>query len=271
MVLLTFLLKRLNLLPKTNNILLYNDFSSVSYKSLPLLKSNTKGFTRANGRNNSGKITCYHKGGGHKRVYRIINFFNQNYDINGIITSIEYDPNRSCFVASLFDYNHQKFFYTIAYNNCSIGDIVKSGSNAELYQGHILSLKEIPEGTFISNISNNTSNVRKYCRAAGTYAVISEKTKSYCHIKLPSGENKKISLQNYATIGSVSIKPHNLFFNKKAGRSRWLNIRPTVRGVAMNPIDHPHGGGEGKKSGKNYTPWGKRSYSIKRFTKNNLK
>lgn len=260
MVILTSIVKHLNLLPENNNVLFSKKFSSVSYRLLPLLKSSTKGFTRSNGRNNSGKITCYHKGGGHKRVYRIINFLNQSYDINGIITSIEYDPNRSCFIASLFDYNHQKFFYTIAYSNCSIGDIVKSGASAELYQGHVLSLKDVPEGTFVSN-------VRKYCRAAGAYAVISEKTKSYCNILLPSGENKKISLQNYATIGSVSIKQHPLFFNKKAGRSRWLNIRPTVRGVAMNPIDHPHGGGEGKKSGKSYTPWGKRSYSMKKNIK----
>ena len=246
---------------------LYKHFSVFSYKTLPLLKSSTKGFVKSNGKNNTGKITCYHKGGGHKRSYRIIKLLNQKYDISGIITSIEYDPNRSCFISSLFDSNWQRFFYTIACSNCSIGDIVKSGSNAELYIGHVLNLTDIPEGTFVCNISNNSFDVKKYSRSAGTYAILSEKTKTHCNIKLPSGKNKKLSLQGRATIGSVSTRSSSSLFSKKAGRSRWLSIRPTVRGVAMNPIDHPHGGGEGKKSGKKYTPWGKQTSLKKKSLK----
>lgn len=246
---------------------LHRYFSVFSYETLPLLKSSTKGFVRSNGRNNTGKVTCYHKGGGHKRSYRMIKPLNQKYNISGIVTSIEYDPNRSCFISSLFDFNCQRFFYTIAYSNCSIGDIVKSGSNAELYVGHVLNLTDIPEGTFVCNISNNSFNVTKYSKSAGTYAILSEKTKTHCNIKLPSGENKKFSLQNHATIGSVSTRTSSLLFSKKAGRTRWLNIRPTVRGVAMNPIDHPHGGGEGKKSGKKYTPWGQKNFLKKSFLK----
>ena len=248
---------------------LYKTFCVFSYKTLPLLKSGNKGFVKSNGKNNTGKITCYHKGGGHKRSYRMINVLNQKYDTNGIITSIEYDPNRSCFVSSLFDFNRQKFFYVITHSNCSIGDIVRSGANAELYIGHILNLTDIPEGTVVCNISNSSSDVKKYSRSGGTYATISEKTKTYCNVKLPSGKNKKLSLQGSATIGSVSIRPSSLLFTNKAGRSRWLNIRPTVRGVAMNPVDHPHGGGEGKKSGRKYTPWGKQT-SLKRINKKEI-
>jgi large subunit ribosomal protein L2 len=247
---------------------LYKTFSVFSYKTLPLLKSSVRGFVKSNGKNNTGKITCYHKGGGHKRSYRMIKVLNQKYDdTNGIITSIEYDPNRSCFVSSLFDFNCQKFFYAIAYSNCSIGDIVRSGSNAELYIGHVLNLTDIPEGTFVCNISDSSFDVKKYSRSAGTYATISEKTKTHCNVKLPSGNNKKLPLQSSATIGSVSTRPSSLLFSNKAGRSRWLNIRPTVRGVAMNPVDHPHGGGEGKKSGKKYTPWGKQTSPKKIYKK----
>jgi large subunit ribosomal protein L2 len=245
----------------------YKHFSVFSYKALPLLKSSTKGFIKSNGKNNTGKITCYHKGGGHKRSYRDIKLLYQKYDINGIITSIEYDPNRSCFISSLFDSNRREFFYTIACSNCSIGDIVKSGSNAELYIGHVLNLVDIPEGTFVCNIASSSFDAKKYSRSAGTYAILSEKTKTHCNIKLPSGKNKRLLLQGRATIGSVSTRSSCLLFSKKAGQSRWLGIRPTVRGVAMNPIDHPHGGGEGKKSGKKYTPWGKQTSLKKRSSK----
>lgn len=242
-------------------------FSTFSYKVLPLLKSSIKGFVKSNGKNNTGKITCYHKGGGHKRSYRMIKVLNQMYDINGIITSIEYDPNRSSFVSSIFDYNHQKFFYAIAYSNCAIGDIVKVGSSAGLYLGHVLKLTDIPEGTFVCNISDNSFYEKKYSRSAGTRATLLEKTKTHCSIILPSGRYKRLSLQGSATIGSISTRPRSLLFSNKAGRSRWLNRRPTVRGVAMNPIDHPHGGGEGKKSGKKYTPWGKQTFPKKIYRK----
>jgi len=226
-------------------------------KKSPLLKSNTKGFVKSNGRNNTGKVTCYHKGGGHKRLYRNLDTMNHKSSLKGVVMSIEYDPNRSCFISSLFNYDDRKFYYIPTYANCSIGDIVKSGFGAELYTGHTLKLIDIPEGTIVSNLTNNLCSERIYSRSAGTSIFILEKTKSFCHVKLPSGISKKISLQNCATIGSVSVKSPSVFLSNKAGRSRWLNNRPTVRGVAMNPIDHPHGGGEGKKSGRKYTPWGK--------------
>jgi large subunit ribosomal protein L2 len=233
---------------------LHRKLAVFSSKTYPLLKTSVTGFIKSNGRNNTGKITCHHKGGGHKRSYRVLTKFN---DLNGIVTSIEYDPNRSSFVSSMFDLNQHRFFYTLAYSNCSIGDVVKSGSNAELYLGHTLTLAEIPEGTFVYDISDNFFSEGFYSKAAGTYSILLKKTKTHCTLKLPSGTHKEILLGSVASIGIVSIRHTSTFLNKKAGRSRWLNIRPTVRGVAMNPLDHPHGGGEGKKSGRKYTPWGK--------------
>lgn len=233
---------------------LHKNSTAFSFKTLPILKSNVTGFVKSNGRNNTGKITCYHKGGGHKRSYRNLSCLN---NINGIVTSIEYDPNRSGFIISLFDFKRHKFLYMLAYFDCSIGDIIKSGPNAELYAGHVLKIADIPEGTTVYNVSNSFSSTGLYSKAAGTYSILLEKTKTHCTIKLPSGKQKKVLLENIATVGIVSTRPTSILFSKKAGRSRWLNIRPTVRGVAMNPIDHPHGGGEGRKSGKKYTPWGK--------------
>jgi large subunit ribosomal protein L2 len=224
------------------------------HRMLPLLKTDVIGFVRSNGRNHTGGITCYHKGGGHKKSYRILNSLSNV--VNAIIVSVEYDPNRTCLVICLFDFSSQKFFYMPACSNSSIGDIVKTGFNAELHQGHVLELIHIPEGTLVCNIFDRSS-FPLYCKSAGTFSVLLEKMKTYCVIKLPSGEYKKLRSENQATIGIVSKRPFNCFLSKKAGRSRWLNKRPTVRGVAMNPVDHPHGGGEGKKSGKKYTPWGK--------------
>lgn len=221
-----------------------------------LLKSKIKGLKNSSGRNNTGKITTFHKGGGHKQNYRIISFKLTNNSV-GIVTSIEYDPNRSAHIASVYNFLKKNYYYTIAPKYLTIGNIIKTGPNAEIQIGHSLPLSKIPEGSLIYNISTKRKESATICRAAGTFAQLMEKTSTCCRIKLPSNEQRKISIKCYASIGIVSNELHSLATINKAGRSRWLNKRPTVRGVAMNPIDHPHGGGEGRKSGKDLTPWGK--------------
>jgi large subunit ribosomal protein L2 len=222
----------------------------------PLIKKKIKKLLNSSGRNNSGKITVRHKGGGHKKKYREINFFRTEIS-TGITIGIEYDPNRNSYIASIFDISKKDFFYIIAPKNLKIGDIVKSGANAEPKIGHSLPISDIPIGSYIHNISPRVNSSAQISRAAGTFSKIKEKTLEYAKIELSSGEQRFISTQCYATIGIVSNELTFLTQLGKAGRSRWLNRRPTVRGVAMNPIDHPHGGGEGKKSGKGKTPWGK--------------
>ena len=221
-----------------------------------LLKSLIKGKKNNSGKNNKGKITVYHKGGGHKKNYRYINFTNNNNNI-GIVCSIEYDPFRNAPIAAVYDYQKKKFFYIIVPKNIKIGDIIKKGKYAELKTGHTLTLNKIPIGSLIHNITLNEKQKSIFSRAAGTFSQIIEKTSKICKIKLSSNKTITLPLNNYATLGIVSNEFSFLTTIGKAGRSRWLNKRPTVRGVAMNPIDHPHGGGEGKKSGNRKTPWGK--------------
>lgn len=230
--------------------------SQINTRKKPLLKKHLKGLTNSSGRNNSGKITIRHKGGGHKRKYRAINFFRTTPSV-GIICSIEYDPNRNSSIASIFNNSTEKFSYIIAPKNLKIGDVVKSGPNAEIKTGHSLPISKIPVGSYIHNISPKTKKVAQISRAAGTFSKITEKTLYYAKIELSSGEQRFISTKCYATIGIVSNEFAFLTKLGKAGQSRWLNKRPSVRGVAMNPVDHPHGGGEGKKSGIGLTPWGK--------------
>jgi len=224
---------------------------SVSRKKLnttSLIKNMLIGKKNVAGKNNSGKITVYHKGGGQKKNYRKINFMRNNDSI-GIVTSIEYDPYRTAYITSVYDFLNYRYFYMIAPKNLNIGDIVKSGFNAEIKVGHSLTLMKVPIGGFIHNISLRENKKSQLIRAAGTNAQLIEKTSKFCRIILSSGVHKFIPPTCQATIGTVSNE-FSLFKKiKKAGRNRWLNKRPTVRGVAMNPIDHPHGGGEGKSSG----------------------
>jgi len=229
-------------------VLLKKSFLSKS----PIIKSKLIGLINSSGRNNSGKITSFHKGGGHKQKYRIINF-DRKMESSGIVTSIEYDPNRTANIASVFDTLTKTYYYIIAPLYLKIGDIVKSGINAEVKLGHSLPLNKIPVGSFIHCISS------KLTRSAGTYSLLIEKTRDYCRIRLSSKEHRFVAAKSYATVGIVSNEDIFLKVLGKAGRSRWLNKRPKVRGVAMNPIDHPHGGGEGKTSGgrTSVTPWGK--------------
>ena len=234
------------------------DLIKKNQKKIPLIKKLVIGKKNIAGKNNSGKITVYHKGGGHKRKYRVINFM-RSQDSIGIVTAIEYDPNRSAFIASIYDFLNLKYFYTIAPKNLNIGNIIKSGFSADIKIGHSLTLMKIPVGGFIHNISLEENKKAKLIRSAGTKAQLIEKTSKYCRIILSSGTHIFLSPTCQATIGSVSNEFSFFKTIKKAGRSRWLNKRPTVRGVAMNPIDHPHGGGEGKSSGGRFsvTPWGK--------------
>ena len=224
----------------------------------PLLKNKIKGMHLKNGRNFSGKLTSYNKGGGHKKKYRKINF-NRTKNFHGIITTLEYDPFRSCTIASVYDFVTKQFDYIIAPKNISIGDIIKSGKNAEPKNGHSLPIEKIPIGCLIHNISPKNKIYAQLSRAAGTFSQLIEKTPNFGRIRLSSGEHRTLSVKCFATIGAVSNELFVLTTIGKAGRSRWLNKRPKVRGVAMNPVDHPHGGGEGKTSGgrTSVTPWGK--------------
>lgn len=238
------------------------NLSQKNLRKRPLLKKHSKGMINSSGRNNSGKITIRHKGGGQKKKYRAINFFRTNTD-TGIICSIEYDPNRNANIASVFDTSTYQFSYILAPKNLKIGDIVRSGPNAETKVGHSLPIAKISVGSYIHNISPKSKKPAQISRSAGTFSKLIEKTLSYAKIELSSGEQRFISVKCYATIGVVSNEFAFLTKLKKAGQSRWLNKRPSVRGVAMNPIDHPHGGGEGKKSGAKRTPWGKSTHEKK--------
>jgi len=224
----------------------------------PLLKPETKGLKRRSGKNFTGQITSYSKGGGHKQKFRKINF-QRILNETSIITSIEYDPVRTANIASVFNLNTKTFYYMLAPKNLHIGDIVKSGSSANSKNGHSLPISKIPIGCLIHNIAPTTKSISQISRAAGTYSQLIEKTPTFGKIKLSSGELRTLSINCFATIGIVSNELLMLTTIGKAGRARWLNKRPKVRGVAMNPIDHPHGGGEGKTSGgrTSVTPWGK--------------
>lgn len=247
---------------------------SLSKKNLnkvSLIKSMTMGKKNLAGRNNSGKITVRHVGGGHKKKYRKIDFI-RNKDSIGIVASLEYDPCRTAFIASVYDFLNQKYSYVIAPKSLRIGDIVNSGFSAEIKVGHSLALMKIPVGGFIHNISMKENKKAQLTRSAGTSAQLIEKTSKYCRVVLSSGSHKFLPPTCQATVGTVSNEFS--FFDKvnKAGRNRWLNWRPTVRGVAMNPIDHPHGGGEGKSSGgrSSVTPWGKPTKNGKTSSKSRI-
>lgn len=236
----------------------------------PLLKKQIQGNAKSSGRNNSGKITVRRKGGGHKKSYRKVDFFRTALS-TGIVCSIEYDPNRNSTIAAVFDFLTQTFSYIIAPKNLKIGDIIKSGPNGENKNGHSLPLSKIPVGSYIYNISTKPGKPAQISRSAGTFSQLAEKTLNYAKITLNSGKQRFISVKCYASIGIASNEFAFLIKLGKAGRSRWLNKRPSVRGVAMNPIDHPHGGGEGKKSGTGRTPWGKSSKGKKTSrTRSNL-
>ena len=244
--------------------------SKKKWNKVSLLKNMIKGKKNVAGKNSLGKITVYHRGGGHKKKYRKINF-RRIKDSTGVVTSLEYDPFRTALIASIYDFGNFKYFYIIAPKYLNIGSIIKSGTNAEIKVGHCLTLTKIPIGILIHNISLKKNKRAQFARSAGVSAQLIETAPKYCRIRLSSGIHKLISSSGQATIGAVSNKFSFLRIKNKAGRSRWLNKRPTVRGVAMNPIDHPHGGGEGKSSGgqSSVTPWGKPIKNNKKRSKKN--
>lgn len=250
------IIKKIN--PKTPSQRNLIRINHIRLQKKSIAKGLISGLKNSSGRNNSGKITVSNKGNGHKKKYRKINFFRKENSV-GIVTSIEYDPNRNAFIASVYDFLLTRYFYMIAPKNLNIGDIVKAGLNAEPKLGHSLPISKIPIGSFIHSISSKKNEKAKLSRAAGTFSQLIEKTSQCGRIKLSSGEQRFLASSCTATIGIVSNDGFSLTTLGKAGRSRWLNKRPKVRGVAMNPIDHPHGGGEGKTSGgrTSVTPWGK--------------
>lgn len=220
-------------------------YRNVLTKSSPL-KSLTKGFKRSVGRNNQGRITTRHKGGGHKRLYREIDFMYNKKDIPAKITSIEYDPNRNSFI-SLVCYADGEKRYVIVPKSVKVGDSFIVGDKAPLVVGNRLPLKTIPIGTFVYNIEIKAGNGAKLARSAGVFGQVVANDGGYTNIKMPSSEIRKVSEDAWACIGEVSNSEYKLQNFGKAGRSRWKGIRPTVRGTAMNPVDHPHGGGEGRQ------------------------
>jgi large subunit ribosomal protein L2 len=231
----------------------------------------TKGKKEHSGRGYKGQISVRRRGGGHKRRYRIIDFKRNKYGIQGHVSSIEYDPNRSANIA-LISYTDGEKRYIIAPEALKVGDTIMSGESVEIKTGNSLPLKNVPLGTSIYNIEMTRGKGGQLVRAAGEQAVIAAKEGSYCLIKLPSGEIRKVHEECYATIGEVGNKDYGLVTIGKAGRSRWMNRRPKVRGVAMNPIDHPLGGGEGKSSGGRHpvSPTGKPTKGFKTRKKHKL-
>lgn len=203
---------------------------------------------RTGGRNNQGKRTMRYVGGGHKRQYRMIDFLRSKHDVSAKVLTIEYDPNRSARIA-LIEYADGEKKYMIAPNGLKVGQSVMSGPKASPELGNTLFLKDIPLGTVIHNIEMKPGKGGVIARSAGSYAQLSARDGKYAVISMPSGENRLILSECLATIGAVSNSEHNLVRSGKAGRSRWLGRRPRVRGVAMNPVDHPMGGGEGRQSG----------------------
>jgi len=212
---------------------------------------------KTGGRNFQGKITIRHRGGGHHRRYRIIDFKRNKFDIPARVISIEYDPNRSSRIA-LLCYRDGEKRYIIAPLGLKVGNEILSGSKAEIEAGNSLPLSSIPEGTFIHNLELVPGKGGQLVRTAGAAAQLMAKEKKYASVKLPSGEVRLIRIDCRATIGQIGNLEHESIQIGKAGRSRWLGRRPRVRGVAMNPVDHPHGGGEGKSSGGRHpvSPWG---------------
>ena len=233
------------------------------WKGKPL-KSLTVGSHSTGGRNNLGRITSRHKGAGHKQKYRQIDFYRKKDDMKAKIERIEYDPNRSAHVA-LIKYEDGTMNYILAPNKIKIGDEVVSGVSKEIKIGNCMPLSDIPTGTDIHNIELAPNGGGKLSRSAGSTAQISGLFENYCIVKLSSGEIRKIINSARATIGSLSNPDHQNIKIGKAGRNRWKGIRPQTRGVVMNPVDHPHGGGEGKTSGGRdpVSPWGQSAKGLK--------
>ena len=227
------------------------------YKGKPV-KALTEGLTKSGGRNNTGRITARRMGGGHKRVYRLVDFKRRKFDVPATVERLEYDPNRTAFIA-LIKYADGTLSYILAPQRLKVGDTVIAGERADVKPGNAMPLKNVPVGSIVHNVELKPGKGGQLARSAGTYLQLVGRDSGYAQLKLPSGEVRVVRGECMATIGAVS-NPDQMNTNLgKAGRNRWLGQRPAVRGVAMNPIDHPHGGGEGRTSGGRHpvTPWGK--------------
>ncbi len=216
------------------------------------------------GRSSSGRISTRHRGGGHKRKYRVIDFRRDKIDIPGKIASIEYDPGRSANIA-LVQYPDGEKRYILAPLGVNVGEQVMSGENVEPKRGNALPLARIPMGTFVHNVELTPGKGGKLARGAGGSAQLMSRESDFANIKLPSGEIRLVNTRCFATVGRVGNTEHGTITDGKAGRKRWRGVRPTVRGVVMNPVDHPMGGGEGRSSGGGHpvSPWGKLAKSGK--------
>jgi large subunit ribosomal protein L2 len=213
---------------------------------------------KSGGRNNTGRITSRHRGGGHKRFYRVIDFKRDKLGMDAKVTAIEYDPNRSARIA-LLQYADGERRYIIAADGVKVGDVLRSGQDAEIKVGNAMPLANIPAGTFVHNIEMRPGKGGQLARSAGMAVQLMAKEGKFAQLRLPSGEVRNVPALCMATIGTVSNTDHENISVGKAGRSRWLGIRPQSRGVVMNPVDHPHGGGEGKSPQGNphpVSPWG---------------
>ena len=227
-------------------------------------KSLTSGKTKTGGRNNTGRVTSWHRGGGNKRKYRVIDFKRNKRNIPARVAAIEYDPNRTALIALLFYADGEKR-YILAPDGLKVNDVVESGENAKLVPGNALPLEKIPVGVSVHNIEMRENKGGQLARSAGAAVQLMAKEGKWAMLKLPSGETRRVPIKCYATLGQVSNTDHFNISIGKAGRTRWRGIRPHVRGVAMNPVDHPMGGGEGKTSGGRHpvSPWGQLSKGLK--------
>jgi len=236
------------------------------WKGKPV-KGLTEGKHSTGGRNNHGRITSRFRGGGHKQAYRLVDFKRRKFDVQGTVERIEYDPNRTAFIA-LIKYADNELAYILAPQRLKVGDPVISGPRVDIKPGNAMPLSAIPVGTIIHNIEMKVGAGGKMARSAGTFAQLVGKDQGYAQIKLTSGELRIVRAECMATIGAVSNADHQNEQIGKAGRSRWMGRMPHNRGVVMNPVDHPHGGGEGRTSGGRHpvTPWGKPTKGYKTRT-----
>ncbi|WP_422366180.1 50S ribosomal protein L2 [Pelagibius sp.] len=239
------------------------------WKGKPVKKL-TEGLTKNGGRNNTGRITARRRGGGHKRLYRVVDFKRRNFDVPAKVLRLEYDPNRSAFIA-LIEYEGGEQSYILAPQRLAVGDTVISGERADIKPGNAMPLSSIPVGTIVHNVEMKPGKGGQIARAAGTYVQLVGRDAGYALMRLGSGEVRMVRADCMASIGAVSNPDKANAKLGKAGRKRWIGKRPAVRGVAMNPVDHPHGGGEGRTSGGRdpVTPWGKPTKGAK--TRHNKK
>lgn len=230
---------------------------SALYKGKPE-KALTEGLSKKGGRNNLGRITARRQGGGHKRSYRIIDFKRRKFDVPGTVLNIQYDPNRTAFIA-LIEYADGEKAYILAPQRLGEGDKIIAALSADVKPGNAMPLRSMPVGTIVHNVEMKPGKGGQIARSAGSYAQLVGRDGGYAQVRLKSGELRMIHQECMATVGAVSNPDHMNINLGKAGRKRWLGVRPSVRGVAMNPVDHPHGGGEGRTSGGRHpvTPWGK--------------